>query len=59
MLEHIASAIYSGEIVDEDPDAWPNPTVTVLGRAKGYQAVELVCTVVHGKIRVITVAPPK
>ncbi len=58
-LEHIASAIYSGEVIDENPDAIPNPTVTISGQAKGYQEVELVCTVVRNRVRIITVLPPR
>ena len=53
-LEQIASAIYSGEIIEENPD-----TVVVSGYAKGADKIEFSCTVVEDTIRVITVFPPK
>lgn len=58
-LEQICSAIYSGEVIDEEPDACPNPTMTILGKAKGYEEVKLVCTVAEGVVRIITVAPQR
>ncbi len=58
-LEQICSAIYSGEVIDEEPDAYPNPTMTILGKAKGHEEIKLVCTVVEGIVRIITVAPPR
>ncbi|MBI1927325.1 DUF4258 domain-containing protein [Candidatus Poribacteria bacterium] len=58
MLDHLCSAIYSGTVIHEDPEAHPDPTMTIAGQAKGYQEVKLVCTVVEEVVRVITVANP-
>ena len=58
-LDHLCSAIYSGRVIDEDSEAHPNPTMTIIGQAKGYQEVKIVCTVVEDMVRVITVAPPR
>jgi len=58
-LEQICSTIYSGEVIEENLDACPNPTMTILGKAKGYEEIKLVCTVVEEVVRIITVAPQR
>ena len=58
-LENICQAIYSGNVIDEEPDAYPNPTMTILGRAKGYEEVQIVCTVLEEVVRIITVIPQR